>query len=186
MKSVITALLTLALALTSCGEYPEEYGTDGKDGKDGETGPQGSDGADGKDGADGEDFTPAASVSLDGYYMLPSGGYLELLKNSEGQILINGIQRIYSSNTDNSLSLFTSLAVGPYTVRDGVVRTEYNATYVALSNNVHILATNTAIVGTRKTVTTFSKNSAGKLVINIKVYGASGLTIEADRTIVSQ
>lgn len=178
-------LILASLMLTGCGQdnSNKPYTRIGPIGPIGPVGPMGPAG---KDGTNGKDFTPAAEVSLSGYHMLPSGGYIEFIEDSDDKILINGVQRIYSTNTDGTIGLFLSLVVGPYTPHSNIIRTEYIATYVGVTNNIHVLATNVQIVGARKTIATFSRNTSGKLVINMKIYSATGLTIEADRTVTAE
>lgn len=195
MKKTILSM-TLLLSIVACGTEQGPAGRDGLTGETGEKGEKGNpgdkgaagkDGEAGKAGVDGKDApVPAEVVSLANYYFLPNGGYLELLEDSNGKILVNGTQRVYITNTDLSLGLLPTLSVGPFTPHNNVIRVEYTVAYVALTNNTHILATATPIVGSRKTVTTLSLNSDNKLVLNTKVYSATGLSIEADKTIVSE
>ena len=197
LRSII---LLVSLFVCSCGidgtdGSPGDPGNDGlagKDGKDGEkgekgnTGASGKDGINGKDGANGKDYVAPEKKVISGYWYLPNGGYIEFLEDSEGRIIINGTQRIYSANTDSTLGLYLPIAVGPHRVSNGSFRIEATYTYVALTHNIHSGSTTTPIVGSRKTVTTFSLNSSKKLVINMKVYTASGLAIDSDKTITSE
>lgn len=183
--------LIMVLVLAACGR-------DGKDGSDGATGPMGpagtngtdgsngKDGKDGKNGEDGEDLTPEEEASLAGYHLLPDGGYIELLEDNDGRIIINGTQRIYTRNANDSLGMFVTMATGPYTPHDSKIRAEANMTYVAATHNIQVDGSATQIVGARKTVTTFSLNSAGKLVIKVLVYSSTGLSIEVTRTITGE
>lgn len=185
--------LLLLLCLTACGT--EQRGTPGQDGTEGTPGPTGETGAqgpagpvgqagvNGTNGKDGKDYTPPKPVSLAGYFYLADDGFIELLEDADGRILINGTHKLFSKNSDGTYSLLPGLSSGPYTVHSGHVHVDTSLTYAAATNNAYVLATTTAIVGSRRTVVDFSRTTAGKLTIAVTVYSTTGLSIEYSRTI---
>lgn len=173
LKKILPCLL---ISLYACGTA----GAPGRNGTNGKDGINGTNGIDGKNGVDGKDFTPEQEVSLAGYHLLPNGGYLELLEDSDGRLIINGTQRIYTKNSDNSLSLLPTLGTGPYAPHDGILRIESNLTYAAATHNMQPDANNTAMVGSRKTVVTLTMKDK-KFVVDVLVYSSTGLVIESTR-----
>jgi len=171
-------------SLVKCGdgEVLVENGKDGKDGENGKDGSNGSNGFNGSNGSNGQDYK--APTSLEGFYNLPNGGYLELVENYDKSIIIYGTQRIYSTNTDGTSVLYPALPTTTHTVHSGSVTGEVALTYAA-ANGLEVDITNVAIAGSRKTVYTFSKDTSGHLVIKILTYSATGLNVESTRTITS-
>ena len=143
----------------------------------GQTGPAGEDG---QDGEDAPDSPPAPEEgTLSAYHLLPNGGYLELLEDNDARIVINGLQRVYITNTDLSLGLLPSLSTGPFAPHNGKIRMETTLTYAAATNNMG----NPAIVGNRKTAITLSRDAGERFTFNVKVFSASGLVIEMEKTV---
>lgn len=162
-------LMMLSILLfTACGV--DLRGPTGRPGTDGDNGTNGTNGVDGKD------YTPPVVISLEGYHYLKNDGYIELLKDDQGRIIINGTQKLFSPNADGSLSLLPALGTGPYTVHYSKIRIDTTLTYTAAANN-------TGMTGARRTVVTFSLTSRNKLVINVTGYSTTGLVAEYIRTI---
>ena len=157
-------------------------GVAGKDGLDGKDGVAGKVGLDGKDGTDGKDFTPA--ISLEGYYVFPNGGVLELIEDADGRIIIYGTQRLYTVNFDSGLALHPNLPSGPHILKGGILRGEYSPTYSSTTNDVEVDGQqSTNISGKRKTVYKIWLTKSGKLKVQLMVYSSSGLQLEVNRTI---
>jgi len=172
-------------SLVKCGasEVLVKNGTNGTNGTNGVDGKSGTNGTDGKSGTNGKDYV--APTTLEGFYSLPNGGYLELVENFDKDIIVFGTQRIYSPNSDKSLALYPTISTTPFAVRNGKIVGEQSLAYTALANGLKIDATNADISGTRKTTYTFSRTDTGKLLIEILVYSSTGLSIEATRKITS-
>ena len=129
---------------------------------------------------------PAQGISLQGYYYLPNGGYIELLEMDDGRILIYGTQRIYTTNFDDGLALHPIISAGPHYVRGGRINYEYNANYNSTTNDVERDETTSNISGSRKTICQLYLTDEDRLVINIKVFSSSGLLVDVNRTITSE
>ena len=115
---------------------------------------------------------------------MPNGGYIELIETYDKTIIINGTQRIYSVNTDQTLTLYPALPATAQVIHSGIVTGESNLTYAA-TNGLQNDITNAVVIGARKTVYTFSKDSTNHLVIKMITYTATGLAIETNRTVTS-
>jgi len=200
-------LSLLLLFITSCGTFEgpkghkgdtgnsctvEEYEDGGvivcADGteyiiKDGEQGLEGSQGEQGPPGEDGQDYHP--DPGFEGYWDLPNGGYLELFVTKDNRAYIYGTQRIYSVNFDDGLALHPNISAGPHFIRDSIVNGEYYTTYSSTTHDLERDGTTSNITGSRKTVYTLKIQSDGKLRINLITYSSDGLTIDANRIIIS-
>ncbi|RLG45049.1 MAG: hypothetical protein DRN81_02980 [Thermoproteota archaeon] len=168
-------------------------GTNGIDGTDGNAGAvgakgnvgeQGSQGVQGIAGTDGKDFTPVLPVDFEGYWVLPNGGYIELIENADQRVLIYGSQRILSTNYDGGLAIHPPITAGPHFVRSTVISGIYNYTYSSSTHDLERDGETGNITGTRLTKYTLSIVD-GKLVIELIIYSSNGHGVEATRTIVS-
>ncbi len=108
----------------------------------------------------------AEPATLEGYFVLPDGGYLDMYEDSAGTVsLRNG--RIVVRNTDGTtgllpLTTFTQLAK---LNQENKVSYIGNQTYVALTHNIK--SNNSAIAGSYTTQVIISKNDRGLLQLNI-------------------
>lgn len=124
------------------------------------------------------------SSDFSGYYTLPNGGYLEILKLSNGAYVVYGTQRVLSVNKDLGLALHPNLPTTPIYPSGDVLNGSYSTTYSNTTNDVENDVTEVDITGSRLTTYTLSKKD-GKLVIKLVVYNSNGLAVEANRTVES-
>ena len=123
--------------------------------------------------------------SLEGYYVLPNGGFIELVQLSNGTYVIYGTQRVLSVNKDSGLALHPNLPTTPAFLVGGALNGVYNANYSNVTNDVENDVTEVDITGSRLTNYTLYRTSNGTLKIILNVYSSNGLSIEASRTIES-
>lgn len=158
-------------------------GPKGDKGDQGEQGVSGADGSDGVNGQDGKDYE--APVSMEGFFTLPNGGYIELIENADKEIVIYGTQRLYTTNFDGGLALHPNLPVGPHNLKLGIISGEYNTNYNSTTNDVEVDGGTGNIAGVQKTYYKLWLTATGKLKIQILVYSDSGLNVDVNRTITS-
>lgn len=167
----------------SCPDGSTSTISNGKDGVDGTNGSDGKDGINGTNGKDGDDYE--APETLEGYWTLPNGGYLELIENADKRIIVYGTQRMYTVNHDGGLALHPNISGGPHLVKNGVITGEYTTNYSSSTHDVERDGTTSNITGSRKTVYRLWRED-GKLKIRFRIYSSNGLAIEVDRTITSE
>jgi len=193
--------LFLLIFLVSCGTFEGSNGLDGNncitetkenhaiiqcDGQDPiviENGKDGINGENGTNGKDGFDATIPEVPEFKGYWVLPNGGYLELLTTSDNRVYIYGTQRIYSVNYDGGLALHPNISAGPHYIRSGKVVGEYNANYSSSTNDVERDGSTSNITGIRRTVYIIEVLSDGRLQLTLTVYSTTGLGVDANRVI---
>jgi hypothetical protein len=138
------------------------------------------DGEAGTDGIDGEDYTEP--VSLEGFYELPFGGYIELVQLEDQRIMVYGTQRVYTKNFDQGLAFHPNITTAPYMPKEGKLIIEQNINYNTSTNDVEKDGTTSNISGKRKSIFTFSTQES-QLILNIKIFSSNGLLVEVNRTI---
>jgi len=165
-------------------------GSRGENGEVGPVGPKGGEGAKGddgeagKNGTDGKDYV--APVPMEGYYLLPDGGYIEILQNEDGRYIIYGTQRIYTINNDLLAALHPALPAGPHTPHNGIIAGEYNSNYNSTTNDVEVDGGSSNISGVRKTVYRIWLSDSGKLQIKLNIFSSNGLSVVVNRTVESE
>lgn len=127
--------------------------------------------------------TPVDEASdFSGFYNLPNGGFIEILKLSSGAYVLYGTQRVLSVNKDLGLALHPNLPTNPMFPSGNVLSGSYSTTYSGTTNDVENDVTEVDVTGSRLTSYTISKQS-GKLVIKLVVYNSAGLAVESNRTV---
>lgn len=123
--------------------------------------------------------------TLEGYYSLPNGGFIELVRLENGSYGLFGSQRVLSVNFDGGLALHPNLPAGPHILKNGAISGVYNANYNSTTHDVEIDGTGSNISGNRLTQYVLDLISGGRLKITLITHDSSGLTIDASRVIIS-
>ena len=136
-------------------------------------------------GGDNYYNSPSDSLNLEGFYLLPENGSLELVKLENGSYTIYGTQRVISENVDNSLSLhpaFSTTAVLPINNELNILG---NVTY-SVTHNVKKDSDNSSITGSRLTNVNFKINNEGKLKITIRIYATNNTNVDSERVVTEE
>lgn len=161
----------ILLLLMGCGvEGPMgpagPEGIKGATGATGVAGTNGVDGDDGKDGAPGKDGKDAPTpTSLEGYYLLPDGGYLDIYEDAQGLYTIRQA-RLVLSNADGSKGLIPITTATSLPLVNNKLYVNVNSTYVAATHNVKQDSNATALVGSFLTSLIISKEGVRVIVNN--------------------
>lgn len=73
--------------------------------------------------------------SLEGYYNLPEGGWIDIYEDAQGMYSVRSM-RLIVANKDNTFALIPLSSVPAITQVDGVVYYKVNLNYVTLSHNL--------------------------------------------------
>lgn len=121
------------------------------------------------------------SVSLEGYYELPNGGYIDILEDSQGLLTIRTARLVFvnADGTTGVLPLTTLVATASF---EGSLFNNANQTYVALTHNIKQDSNNTVLVGSFLTELKFYKDGNGSL--NVKAIVTNSTTVVFSHTIV--
>jgi len=143
------AILFLSLIiLTACGlDFQGPSGPKGEQGTQGEQGEQ---------GIQGEQGEPApVPDTLEGYYRLPNGGYLDIVEDYQGQVLVRSL-RLILENEDSTTGIIPITLNSYVQPIDGALYLSASVTYVAATHNIK-LPDNTLLVGAYNTQLIISK-----------------------------
>lgn len=124
--------------------------------------------------------TVAAPSGFQGYYILPNGGYAEVL-NDPGNLQDINQLRLIVSNADTSTGLIPLSSMANMPTINGKVIYTGNLNYQN-SNNVKNDFNNNQLTGSLFTMVTLSLNS-GKLNVRIQISSSTGLVF--DHTLIS-
>jgi hypothetical protein len=114
MEINMKKFLPLLLLLSACGPT-------GQSGPTGPAGPQGD---------------PAPTpISLEGYYVLPNGGYADVYQDAQGLVTIRAL-RLVMANADSSFGLIPIASTTAAATFSGRLYTNVSVAYVALTHNV--------------------------------------------------
>lgn len=117
---------------------------------------------------------PAASsiASLEGYYVLPNGGYMDIYQDAEGLYTIRQA-RIIMINTDGSSGLIPIGSTSALPMTDRSLYYNVSPNYVANTNNVRQDQTSNQLSGALLTEMILSHSGAG-IQISITVNTPNG------------
>lgn len=138
MKNVI--LFLSLIVLTGCGKLDFQ-------------GPPGPKGEQGEQGEQGE--SAPVPDTLEGYYRLPDGGYLELVEDYQGQVLVRSL-RLILENEDSTTGIVPITLNSYVQPVDDALYLNASVTYVAATHNIK-LPDNTLLVGAYNTQLIVSK-----------------------------
>lgn len=160
------------LSLMSCGSdtFVERSGPPGPKGDTGAQGPKGDPGP-----------TASTSPSLEGYYTLPGGGYVDIYKDAQGLYTVRAA-RITVVNHSGSIGVLPMSSTNPTPEVNGVVYNTTNQTYATVTHNVFSLALNGALNGPYLTQTQLSLDGKKRLVVKVIVTSNSMLVFTGSTT----
>ncbi len=124
---LIIALIGMITGLMGCAEPQPETVTVVQ-------GPAGPQGPAGNIGPTGTSATTEAE-SLEGYYTLPNGGYIDIVEDSQGMCSVR-TSRLVFQNMDFSLGLVPITSTSYLPVVNGKIYSNGNVTYAAATHNV--------------------------------------------------
>lgn len=118
---------------------------------------------------------PAASsvASLEGYYVLPNGGYLDIYQDAEGLYTIRQA-RIVMLNTDGSSGLVPIGSTGALPMTNGSLYYNVSPNYVAATNNIRQDQTSNQLSGALLTEMILSHSGTG-IQVSITVNASNGV-----------
>lgn len=141
------------------------------------TGPTGPSGSPGPQGS-----SPAAPVSLEGYYVMPNGGYLDVYQDAEGLYTVRQA-RIVVTNADGSSGLIPIANTAALPLTNSALYSTSSPAYVAVTNNVKQDSNNSVLAAAYLTELIFSKSGNG-IQVRVTVNATNGVLF--DHTITSQ
>ena len=136
-------------------------------GSEGPMGPVGPTGPSGRDAP--------TTVSFEGYYLLPSGGYADVLEDSRAFVTMR-VMRVIVTNNDGSTGIVPVGSTGVIPQLSGVVYNRVNVTLVDLHNLKH-QTTGVVLTGSHLIETRVTKVNS-KLVIRSIVSNTSGVVFD--------
>lgn len=118
---------------------------------------------------------PAASsvAFLEGYYVLPNGGYLDIYQDAEGLYTIRQA-RIVMLNTDGSSGLVPIGSTGALPMTNGSLYYNVSPNYAAATNNIRQDQTSNQLSGVLLTEMILSHSGTG-IQISITVNASNGV-----------
>lgn len=146
----LTIILTLMFLSIGCGQGPT-----------------------GAKGENGVSVTPSAGASLEGYFLLPNGGYIDIYQDGEGLYSVRQA-RIVVTNADGSSGVLPLNSIGALPMVGGYMYYNPNLSYVAATHNVKQDSNNALLNGSLLTELIFGMSN-GKLQIQIIVNSPSGV-----------
>ena len=132
-------------------------------------------GAQGPQGAQGPGGTPQATVqsSLEGYYVLPNGGYADIYQDAEGMYTVRQL-RLVVINADGSSGLIPVANTASLPLTNGMLYSNSSPAYVAATNNVKQDSNNVQLASAYLTELMISHSGSG-IQISVTVNATNGV-----------
>lgn len=115
--------------------------------------------------------TPAPSptpLSLEGYYQLPNGGYIDIYDDAQGMYVVR-TARLTFTNKDGSTGTLPIASVVATADYKGKLFYNSNQTYVAITHNMQQDSNNADIVGSYLTELSVYKDDKGLLKVKVVI-----------------
>lgn len=171
--------IVLMLMSIGCGttEPVQVTGPAGSPGPQGDAGKQGDQGDKGDKGDEGKEApTPTPVATLEGYYVLPNGGYADIYQDAQKLYTIRNL-RLIVPNADGSTGLVPLNSTGTLNPVNGAVYYSANLNYTPATHNVKQDSNNSLFSGSMLTELIILK-SDGKLTIKTLVNSSSGVLFD--------
>jgi len=146
---------------------------------------QGPMGLQGLQGPQGEAGAPAPEpVSMEGYYILPNGGYLDMYEDAQGLVTVRSA-RVIMSNADGSTALVPFASLAAAAPIGNATYYNQNLNYVAATHNVKKDSDNSVLAGSFLTQIRIIKD-ADTGAISVLVITSSSFGVLFSHSVVSE